>query len=398
MERSSFLSSLPFLVPTCLSALPQSERERKVELLLGEPFRVSLEPESAESLRSRPAFFVNANDPAMATVEVALELGQYKTESDTGGKNLLLASPAPFSSLSLLLRVDRSVYVIDVRRLKGIQLQEEAVIVSEKGDKEERRIPPCLRLSFPSCTFRLFSTFHDQRSSEADYTQLEKMQQRITQLVQTHPVEVWKLGLDRSLEGLPIIDSPSVSTASTTHGQQNRESQSSSTGSDTRKRPSATAFLTPTGEEQDWRVSLGRRQRQYDDLRDCLVEVNRALTDPSSNFSNQRENEAVPQVSMSISVLNRLAAAVPELQSRSMISVGEISQASDALTASLNGINADISQVMEAAFPSRRNRAPGAISHVLSAEEAEAKVAGLLKDHKRILGERTQLLLLPSRE
>lgn len=413
MDRTAFLSSLPFVLPTCLSSWPRS-KERSIEVLLKDTFYLSIEP------LSKPAYFSGPDDPAMASIQLALDTCKNTQQPQSSG-NLLLNCSDLYESLCLLARIHGRIYALDVRQLQSVQLQQEQQQhLAAAAEAHSKKLPASLLLTFSSCSFRLFSNFYDT----TDFKFLEQAQKRLTALVQTHSMEVWRRGWHTVVEHHAAPpDSPSTTTTTTTaesRGHYPRESQSSSsaTASDDHDYSSPTILrggndrnkrsLSQQQQEQsadnDARTRVARRRRYHADCQARVQELQQRLL-----IKNSLPDETA--TSATTADLSHLLNAAAEAQGRSYGSLHDLDCHHSSSAQAQQQPQQLLQDVVHEFFPAPRshsshhhcNNNTNSVSsssnnnRTYTAETAQTKMSQLLQEHKRAVKERMRLFLLPSR-
>lgn len=370
MDRTSFLASMPFLLPTCLDDFPRSV-DYSVELLLKETFFLSIEPTSCKG----PAYFaVEArSDPTVCPVDFAF-LHRRATDNDdaiaesatfmTGSRGPLEQSE--YTALGLMIRIDGHVYAVDVRLLCSLKISSQST-----EETATAKQPASLLLNFTSCIFRIFSKYPDDRSK------LEEAKSKLAGLIQKNPDEVWKQGL--LCLDMSTIDSPS--TTSTRH----KESQNSSITVDVSERKSISE--NPTVSVPAVVERLNKRRAFQDEFGESMAKLDM--------ITKQIPNLADGDIPHYRQAAYSMMTAAAEAQGQSFASPFDVSMAAQYFESVAHESCQDIERLLEAFFPSKTPVARQ--ETVVDPRSIEEKVSEQLRKRQKAVTERTNLILFPTR-
>lgn len=364
MDRSSFLASMPFLLPTCLDDFPRSV-DYSVEVLLKETFFLSIEPAACKG----PAYFAvePRADPAVCPVELAFlyRRAMDQEESIVESATFMMDSRGPldqseYTSLGLMIRIDGRVYAVDVRLLCSLK------VVSQSTKTESAERPASLLLNFTSCIFRIFSKYSDDRSK------LEQAKSKLADLIQKNPDQVWK-------HGLILLDSSTIDSPSTTSTRHRESQNSSTTTTDVCENKVTATDNAPAVVER-----LNKRRAFQDAFSESMAKLDIMI---SKHLPNLTDGD-VPHYRQA--AYNMMTAAA-EAQGKAFASPFDVSMAAQHFESVANEACQSIEQLLEAFFPSK---APRQDVDPLSIEE---RVSEQLKKRQKAVTERTNLLLFPTR-
>lgn len=369
MDRAAFLTSMPFLLPTCLDDFPRSV-DYSVEILLKETFFLSIEPISCEG----PAYFAveTRSDPTLCPVELAFLYRRAIDNDDSvvESATFMMENRGPlekseYIALGLMFRIDGHLYAVDVRLLRSLKL-------SSQSTEETTQRPACLLLNFNSCMFRIFSKYPD------DHTTLEAVKNKLAGLIQKNPDEVWKQGLlclDTS-----TIDSPSTTSTSTRH----KESQNSSATIDVSEKKNIGE--SPSVNAPAVVKSLKKRRLFHDEFSDSIEKLD-LITKQVTNLTDGD----IPHYRQAAYSMMTAAA---EAQGKSFVSPFEVSLAAQHFESVAHDSCQSIDLLLEEFFPSK---AATARQDVIDARSMEEKVSEQLQKRQKAVMERTNLILFPTR-
>lgn len=168
MEQSSFLSSVPFLVPLHTKAWPPKHNPKRVLNDEFEPYVFAVESvvdDSAPSLegesiaKPRPLYFAEQTDPTLSPIQIYIGSPDDDLEKQ-----------------HFYFRTGDFVYMVDAQKAKTITIQGEWLATNDDGAeepsttaKQEVKLPPSLVIRFSTCQFRIFRNrlLHCQHDKEA---------------------------------------------------------------------------------------------------------------------------------------------------------------------------------------------------------------------------------------
>jgi hypothetical protein len=368
MDRTAFLASMPFLLPTCLDDFPRNV-DYSVEILLKETFFLSIEPSSCKG----PAYFAveERSDPTVCPVELAFFYRRALNDDDA------IIESAPFlmedrtsldkpeySALGVMMRIEGHLYVVDVRLLRSLKMSLQSI---EEGTER----PASLLFNFTSSIFRIFSKYPDDRSK------LQEAKSKLTSLIQKNPDEVWKQGLlclDKS-----TIDSPS--TASTRHKESQNSSVTVDDSAKTTMRGNPTATAPPVVER------LQKRRHYQDEFNESMTKLD-MITKQISHLTDA-DMPHYRQAACS------MMTAAAEAQGKAFASPLDVSSATQHFESVAHDACENIQVMLEAFFPSKTPS--GRHDNVLDLESMEQKVSEQLRKRQKAVTESANLVLFPTR-
>ncbi len=377
MDRSSFLASMPFLIPTCLIDFPRSV-DYSVEVLLKDAFFLSIEPGTCKG----PVYFaVEArSDPSICAVELAFLYRRAMDNDDVIAESAMFMidskksrdQQSEYTSLGLMIRIDGHVYAVDVCQLRSLQ-----IVVSREATTEGAERPTSLLLHFTACLFRIFSTYPD------DALKLEAAKSKLADLIQKNHNQVWK-------QGLLFLDSSTIDSPSTT-STHHKESQNSSTTITTEvfnnnKQASDNGtdiVLVPAVVER-----FKKRRAFQDEFRESMTKLEMI----SKHLLDLTDGD-VPHYRQAAYKMMTVAA---KAQAKSFASPLDVAMAARHYESVAHDACQNVEQLLEAFFPSK---GPGTRHHEFKVDlwSVEEKVSEQLLKRQKAATERTNLLLFPTR-
>jgi myosin heavy subunit len=368
MDRTAFLASMPFLLPTCLDDFPRNV-DYSVEILLKETFFLSIEPSSCNG----PAYFAveERSDPSVCPVELAFFYRRALKDDDT------IVESAPFimddrgsmeksdySVLGLMMRIEGHLYVVDVRLLRSLKMS----LQSTEGGTER---PASLLLNFTSSIFRIFSKYPD------DHSKLQEAKNKLASLIQKNPDEVWK-------HGLLCLDTSTIDSPSTTSTRHKESQNSSATVDDSAK---TTIRGNPTASVPTVVERLQKRREYQDEFRECMTKL-----DMISKQIPHLTDADMPHYRQAACSMMTAAA---EAQGKAFASPLDVSLAAQHFESVAHDACENIEVMLEAFFPSKTPSVR--YDNLLDLESMEEKVSEQLQKRQKSVTERANLVLFPTR-
>ncbi|GAX10412.1 hypothetical protein FisN_21Lh107 [Fistulifera solaris] len=368
MDRTAFLASMPFLLPTCLDDFPRNV-DYSVEILLKETFCLSIEPSSCKG----PAYFAveERSDPSVCRVELALFYRRALNDED----EIVESAPflmedrtslekAEYSALGVMMRIEGHLYVVDVRLLRGLKM---SLPSTEEGTER----PACLLLNFTCSIFRIFSKYPD------DHSKLQQAKSKLTSLIQKNPDRVWK-------QGLLFLDTSTIDSPSTTSTRHKESQNSSVTVDDSAK---TTIRGNPTASVPAVVERLQKRRQYQNEFSESLTKLD-MITKQIPHLSDA-DMPHYQQAACS------MMTAAAEAQGKAFASPLDVSLAAQHFESVAHDACENITMILEAFFPSKTPSVRHDI--VLDLEAMEEQVSEQLQKRQKSMTERANLVLFPTR-
>jgi hypothetical protein len=400
MNRSAFLSSLPFLYPSLTfdnwpgrGEVVLREANCSIEPREGHVafFETSFMSSTGATAHATPTTGIHAADAAQATFEMALEpivlqgvshpVDSSSSIHKVTSPSLLLLSPQDKSMplYSLKMRIDEATYQVNVQSLQSIQF---VPSLTDTSNNNSITKPCCWLWTWPSVVLRIYSTHWDEEQGQRLH---ERIQSILPYVRVTTP-----------FQGM-TCDSDDTTPSASQEGP-------------------AQVVNPPHKRPRTGHAEKSRKTRHWHQLQSChkhIQELPRLLSRPAGAHDmsiSWHLTETAQSLAASYVMDNRISATTldgmhHQHRNPHMSTTTSSTRVRDELDSSISTLRLSIESSLNAYFPVRpKGRGvpmpptPTAQAHANAQSTTQRQLEQYLREHRERLQEKSRLWLLPTRD